>query len=475
MQKFFDQAVSEIFSSLSDREEFSTRKDVPQVLLAVSGGIDSMCMADLALHSSLDFRFAVAHCNFHLRGDESDSDTALVRDWCDRNGVQMYVADFDTDGFAHSNGLSIEMAARELRYRWFRQICVSGGYAGIVVAHNANDNAETLILNLLRGTGLKGLTGMGRISDFPYGPETADGARPMVLRPMLDFTRKQIEGYVRSADVVYHDDSTNADSSYKRNRIRNEVFPLFEKINPSFVRTLSRETGYFGEAYGLLGDISSVVRSEVLSADGRIDICSLLNQPHWPYLLYTLLEPYGFNSAAVASIEKLLKSRGRNGSTVSGKTFLSPDYILATSSDYLLVRKRDEYCVREDGCLYVACPGIYSFGSAGFSVDVYPVSYFDSFKCPAGTILMDAEKIPFPFICRRWRAGDWMRPLGMRGRKKVSDLFTDLKFDALAKSGALILTSDENDSHILAVAGKRIDDFVKVTDRTGLVVSVKLL
>lgn len=474
MQKFFDQAVSDIFSSLPVREEFSLREDVPSVLLAVSGGIDSMCMADLALHSSLDFRFAVAHCNFHLRGDESDSDTVLVRDWCTHNGVQIYVADFDTAGFARSNGLSIEMAARELRYRWFRQICVSGGYSGIMVAHNANDNAETLVLNLLRGTGLKGLTGMGRISDFPYSPDTGDGAHPKVLRPLLDFTRKQIEGYARSADVSYHEDSTNADSSYKRNRIRNEVFPLFEKINPSFVRTLSREIGYFEEAYGLLGEVSSGARSEVLSADGRIDIRSLLSQPHWPYVLYTLLEPYGFNSASVASIEKLLKSRGRKGNTVSGKIFLSQDYILAASSDYLSVKKRDEYSAGEDGCLYVTGPGIYSFGSAGFSVDVHPVSYFDSFKCPAGTILMDAEKLPFPFICRRWRAGDWLRPFGMGGRKKVSDLFTDLKFDAFAKSGALILTSDENDSHILAVAGKRIDDSVKVTDRTGLVLSVKL-
>jgi tRNA(Ile)-lysidine synthase len=186
----------------------------------------------------LHWRIAISH----LRGEESDGDEELVRTWASEHGVRIHVRDFDTETYARENGISIEMAARDLRYAWFAQLCLDHGYKAVSVAHNANDNAETLVLNMLRGAGLRGLSGMSVVSSVPGFPSIP------LLRPLLDCTRKQIEGYMFAHKVSYREDSTNAMSEYKRNRIRNETFSIFETVNPSFVRTLNREMGYFSEA-----------------------------------------------------------------------------------------------------------------------------------------------------------------------------------------------------------------------------------
>ena len=214
--------------------------DGEAVLLAVSGGVDSMCMAELFLNSTAKVRFALAHCNFHLRGEESDSDEALVREWAESHGVIFIKKDFDTKEYAASNGVSIEMAARELRYTWFAEVCRERGIAALAVAHNANDNAETMILNMLRGTGVKGMTGMRGSSLLP-------GSDARLIRPLLGFTRKDIHEYAVSHGLQWHEDSTNADSAYKRNCIRNEVFPLFERLNPSFLTTLNEDMERFAQ------------------------------------------------------------------------------------------------------------------------------------------------------------------------------------------------------------------------------------
>ena len=501
MQGYFDAVIADILSPAGGSGKDSDRAAYPPVLLAVSGGIDSMCMADLVLHSHHDLDFAVAHCNFHLRGEESDSDTAFVKDWCSVNGVRIHVADFDTAAFASGKGMSIEMAARELRYGWFRSLCLDHGYAGVFVAHNANDNAETLILNLLRGTGLRGLSGMGKVSANPCGSDTC------VYRPLLDFTRKQIEGYVRARGILYHDDSTNADSSYRRNRIRNEVFPIFEKINPSFIKTLNREAGYFAMARGLVEELvqRSLPDSGVdgrhegtsmspVCGEARLGIESLVSCSHWPYLLYMFLERYGFNSAAIASVERLLKESGKPGTTLSGKSFLSGTHILVTTSSELIVRPISvplagvDEAVQTDAChgswrqhgagpedrVEVGGPGTYRIGGREFSVEVKPAGSIHSLKCPRGTVMFDISRLPFPFVCRRWRAGDWLVPFGMRGRKKVSDLFTDLKLDVFSKTGAIMLVRDYSDSHVAAVLGERIDDSLKVTPASSEVAVITL-
>ena len=543
-----------------------------QYLLAVSGGMDSMCMADLFLKTLGADAFAIAHCNFSLRGEESDGDEALVREWAENNCVRIFVKRFDTVSYAREKGISIEMAARDLRYDWFAQLCQEHGYAALSVAHNANDNAETLLLNLLRGTGLKGLHGMAEISSLSVcggradrwselafsHPRVGGGAhevgggqwRPlsarycdknvMLCRPLLEFTRKQIEGYVLTHRVPYRHDSSNFTSDYKRNRIRNEIFPIFEKINPSFIRTLNRGIGYFSEAEQIVSDwceaqlpcvlanmndastsdgqmegghFSSEARTTVFcppaacTSDGvTILLSRLLATPHWRYLLYHILEPYGFSSQVLASIEDLLTS----DRTVSGKRFESPTHVLLTGRETLTVLPleleesrpavsersispcscsashsgtavsqgaKGSHCHSND-IIVVRGSGTYSFNGVTFTVEIIPWNREMPLKQPAGVLIMDADKMKFPFVCRRWRRGDWLVPLGMKGKKKVSDLFTDLKYDTLQKEAAVMLVDTQTEGlaeqqHIAGLLGVRIDDRYKITSctKTALCIS----
>ena len=307
-------------------------------LLAVSGGIDSICLASLFLNSSSGRRFAVAHCNFHLRGEDSDSDEALVAAWCGRNGVRYHKADFDTEQYASSHNISIEMAARELRYDWFASLCRENGYYGVAVAHNANDNAETLILNLLRGTGLRGITGMQVETVVPVTRDELSGVR--LLRPMLSFSRKQIEEYVAANSLEYHDDRTNAETVYKRNRIRHLVFPVFESLNPSFLTTFAREMNAFSEVQEIADDYFISVRDGVCEPAGkdellRVNAVRLCHLKHYKYVLYRLLESYGFRDRLLEPVVRLLES----GKTFSGKIFEAPGYELITAGECLIVRK----------------------------------------------------------------------------------------------------------------------------------------
>ena len=307
-------------------------------LLAVSGGIDSICLASLFLNSFAERRFAVAHCNFHLRGEDSDSDEALVAAWCGRNGVRYHKADFDTEQYASSHNISIEMAARELRYDWFASLCKDNGYYGVAVAHNANDNAETLILNLLRGTGLRGVTGMQVETVVPVTRDELSGVR--LLRPMLSFSREQIEEYVAANSLEYHDDRTNAETVYKRNRIRHLVFPVFESLNPSFLTTFAREMNAFSEVQVIADDYFISVRESVCEPAGkdellRVNAVRLCHLKHYKYVLYRLLEAYGFRDRLLEPVVRLLES----GKTFSGKVFEAPGYELITAGECLIVRK----------------------------------------------------------------------------------------------------------------------------------------
>lgn len=501
MQKHFSQAMERV-EGLINLWSASSSMNGGVSLLAVSGGVDSMCMADLFLKSYGPDRIALAHCNFHLRGEESDGDEALVRSWADENGVRCHVTSFQTEKYAREQGVSIEMAARDLRYGWFAQLCKEYGYAAVAVAHNANDNAETLLLNLLRGTGLRGLGGMSPVSDM----SCVAHPRQKLIRPLLECTRKMIEGYAFAHKVPYREDSTNASSDYKRNRIRNEVFPLFEKINPSFIRTLNREMGYFAEASDIVDDYCaantasvtvgvspSVPREVAPSVIARSDATrqsphmtipkTILTQPHWRYLLYYILEPYGFNHSVLASLEDMLVS----DRTVSGKRFESDTHILLTERDALVVLSKDAapkptrpecQSPLSHGKDFMAVPGPGTYHVAGrvFHIEQLPWTSDMPLKLPHGVLLFDAARLQFPFSLRRWRQGDWLVPFGMKGKKKVSDMFTDLKYDSFAKSSAVML-SDSRDSlasegHIAALLGVRIDERYRVTDATTDIIRV---
>ena len=448
-------------------------------LLAVSGGVDSMCLADMWLRCFGAESCAIAHCNFNLRGEDSDGDEALVAGWAQEHGVRLHKVSFDTVQYATENGVSIEMAARELRYRWFGELCREHGYRAVVVAHHADDNAETMVLNMVRGTGLKGLSGMKPVSPLPLSRHCEDRSDVAIFRPLLTFTRKQIEGHAFAWKVPYREDRTNASTEYRRNSIRHEVFPLFERMNPSYVRTLNREMTYFKDASDIVeqwcrAQLPQVIaRSEATwqSVPLAISTPALLAIPQWRYLLYYILEPYGFNTSVLESLESLLTS----DRTISGKRFESEDYVLQTERDSLVITKPYE---RTEAFMPVRGAGIYHVNGSRVSVEVLPWTSRMPLKQPEGTIILDAAKLKFPFVLRKWRAGDWMVPLGMKGKKKISDLFTDLKYGHTQKECAVILVDMTGDfaeqQHVAGVAGVRIDDRYKVTDNTETIIRITI-
>lgn len=439
-----------------------------KVLLAVSGGIDSMTMADIFVsHGHLYDALGLAHCNFHLRGEESDGDEALVESWARERSLTFHKADFDTLAYAETHSMSIEMAARELRYGWFCKLCREHGYDAVAVAHNANDNAETLLLNLLRGTGVRGAAGMSERDLLPY----SDGSL-ILLRPLLGMTRAQIENYAAEHGVPYRTDSTNLESEYSRNRIRNEVFPQLERINPSFVRTLGRDMKHFAQAADVLDSWYAEHAPRVLE-DGRIGIEALKAEPQWEYLLYRILDDYGFNESVLEDVKALIES---GSETFSGKVFMSPEAMLVSSRGALLLSRLE---AQENGLesLIIEKDGEYSFNGRGLRVELLPYSDNMPLKQPRGVIVADASQLRFPLLLRRWKEGDWLRPLGLGGKKKLSDLFTDLKSDLLSKSSAVVLCgSSFDDSHVLAVLGERIDEKIKVVPgRTTLILRISLI
>ena len=490
MQRIFAENMKEMRGLIADSRSASLvissgRSESRDLyLLAVSGGIDSMCLADLWLRCFGPESFAIAHCNFHLRGEESDGDEALVTKWAEENGVRMHRIDFDTVGHASENGLSIEMAARELRYRWFGELCLEHGYVAVVVAHHADDNAETFVLNMVRGAGIKGLTGMRPVSPLPYHGSL------YVLRPMLTFSRKQIEGHAFAWKVPYREDSTNSSVEYRRNSIRHEVFPLLERMNPSFVRTINREMTYLSDASSIVEDWCRAQLPKVIVApSSEISIPRLLAIPQWRYLLYYILEPYGFNSSVLESLENLLMS----DRTISGKRFESDEYVLRTERQSLVVLPKMAGRAGHDidvpghdavipdiignPVVTISASGTYRLGTSVIEVELLPWTENMPLKQPRGVVIMDADKFSFPFVIRRWKAGDWLVPLGMKGKKKVSDLFTDLKYDTFQKENAVILSDiredgGENQRRVAAVVGVRIDDRYRVTSSTVSVLRI---
>ena len=327
--------------------------------------------------------FAVAHCNFRLRGEESDGDEAFVRKACEELGTECLVRRFDTLGYASRNGVSVEMAARELRYAWFGELCRERGFDALATAHNAGDNAETLILNLLRGTGTKGLRGIpssgvigsgrgsgsvaarGRLNgrgpqaersgrderseDPELLPELCD-AGVVVVRPLLGTSREEIRKWMEQKGFQWREDRTNAENEARRNKIRNQVFPVFAEINPSFIRTLGEDIQRFRQTDDIAEDYFRSVVGGIIKdgpADGRtvieINVQALLELRHWRYVLWRILEDYSFSAPTFEKLCALLERYRTEPSgtvTLSGKSFQSPGYILRARRKTLILSYR---------------------------------------------------------------------------------------------------------------------------------------
>ena len=450
MQDRFDSALAQLTDGCPDA----------RVLLAVSGGIDSMTMADLFQHSALRLPMAVAHFNFHLRGADSDGDEALVAAWCGAHDVPFFRQEADAAAYAADHGLSVEMAARELRYSWFAQLCREQGFTHLAVAHNLDDSAETLLLHLLRGTGMRGMSGIRASVPLPGAEDVT------LIRPLLDFSRREIEAHAVRAGVEFRIDATNADISIPRNRIRHEVFPELARINPSFLETFRTEMRHFGQMEQLLDQVFAAGRDSLCrdSVSHRqdavlaIDIPALVRKGQTGWWLYRLLEGYGFNPDQLDQIERSLEA-------LSGKEFLSPTH--------RLVKDRNELRVYP---LAAAAPDDLTFRLDVRTFTVTPG--FDPKQKPDDVLFIDADKVRLPLAARAPREGDRFRPFGMhRGTKLLSDFFTDLKLDVEQKRREVVVATqnEKGDEVIVAIAGRRIDDRFKITPATRRVAAISLL
>ena len=384
-----------------------------------------MYMANRASELIPGAHVAVAHCNFQLRGDDSDADEAFVRAWCEERGLSCHVRHFDTEAEAAVRGISIEMAARDLRYAWFRELCREHGYTAVALAHNANDNAETLMLNLLRGTGSRGIRGMSE--------------REGIIRPLLGTSREQIRAWMEENGHSWREDRTNGENIYRRNMIRNEVFPVFARINPSFVRTLNADMKRFAQVDDIAEDYFRESYGRILDDKGNIIVSMLLRDRHWEFLLWRLLENSTIGAQEFDSLVETLKC----GRQIGGKVF-GP---VTGGSDRLIINNITP--------------------SKELKWKIVPRSSLSSLKTPKGVLIADADKLAQPLNIRPWKEGDWMHPFGMRGRKKLSDMFTDLKWSTPEKEHAEVIELDG--SHVAALLCERIDDSIRVDEHTSRV------
>lgn len=443
-----------------------------KILLAVSGGPDSMCMADYLPRTSKQNSYAIAHCNFHLRGDESDGDEMMVRAWAADHGLECFVADFDTMEYASQHGISIEMAARDLRYAWFAKLARENGFDAVAVAHNSDDNAETLVLNLLRGTGTRGVSGMKASGPVPGAPDI------LLLRPMLGMSRAEIENYISEYSVPFRMDSSNQSTDFKRNKIRHQVMPVFAQMNPSYLKTFEREMGIFGQMSSIADDYYHSVKDLIIqygqSRDEilRISLKALLAQKNWEYLLFRAVEDYGLSGGDLDALIHLIKS----GSTFAGKQFCSSSYRLITASDCIIITDLSSCdASAKEHSLIVDIPGDYELMGVQFKVELVDWTPEMPLKQPAGVLIADASRLELPFVVRSWKEGDWIRPLGMNGgKKKISDLFTDLKYTKLHKERALIVCHASGQQPV-ALLGQRIDESIKVSSGTTKVIRISLI
>ncbi|MGM9752560.1 MAG: tRNA lysidine(34) synthetase TilS [Candidatus Cryptobacteroides sp.] len=424
-----------------------------RLLLAVSGGIDSMYMAEKALEGGLFAvcgpceEFAVAHCNFCLRGEESLGDEEFVRNWCREKGVAFFCRRFGTAEYASVKKISIEMAARELRYGWFEELCREKGFDATVLAHNANDNAETLLLNMLRGCGSRGMKGMSSDS----------GAFPQrLLRPMLSLSREEIRCYMEQKGLKWREDSSNSTNLYKRNCIRHKVLPVFKELNPSCLQTLASDMKHIAEVHGIAEDFYQKKRNIFRMSDSALWSCNieeLLSVPHWKYLLFRELEQYGFGPASIDGLAELLES----GRTVSGKEFNSPQGFRLDIGRGSLHLSENSSPKSAPQLIEIEGAGEYEVAGRRFKISIGPCP--ESFVPPQGSLYFALD---FPFVLRNWKDGDWMQPLGLRGRKKISDLFVDLKIPAFEKDKAVVLARNAEESEVLALLPLRISEKVKI-------------
>lgn len=432
------------FNTFIDNNHLLKNED--RVLLAVSGGVDSMAMAAMFLQS--DRSFGVAHCNFQLRNNESDLDEALVASWCEENGVHFHSKRFATQEYASEHGISLQMAARNLRYDWFRTVMDLEDYSKLATAHHSDDNLETVLFNLTRGTGFAGIAGI---------PVKAK----RIIRPLLFATREEIVKYAKEANVLWREDQSNLDQKYSRSVIRAEVVPELEKINPSIRHSFKNTSRRLSEMKELVMLQIKKELAEMVSHENgtlRINKEQLIKSRGASTVLYEIIKGYGYNYETCLQILSSLDN--------IGAIFKSASHVLNVDRKELLLTLND---VQESNELFIDS-NTRSFYLSGVRYLMEVVSVDDSLSInDPDSAVIDFEQVSFPLRFRRWEKGDRFTPIGMQGSKKVSDLLIDLKVPNILKSSVYVLCSGTD---IVWVCRYRLSENFKVTPATKKVIKI---
>lgn len=416
-----------------------------KLLIAISGGMDSVVLTHLC--SRLNLNVTLAHCNFKLRGEESNADEKFVRQFAKTLKTEIFVQHFDTKSYAQVQKISIQMAARELRYQWFNDLAQQLGAKFILTAHHADDNLETILINLIRGTGLDGLIGIPQINEN-------------IVRPLLPFSRADIEKYIKKHNLQWREDASNASTKYVRNKIRHEVVPVLKEINPNLLKNVEQLVENIKDSNQIVIDRMEKVKKKIFDDSNpfqiKLNISKLknLNTPK-PYL-YQLLKDYGFSQWE--DIVSLLDAK-------TGK------YVC--SATHRLIKNREELILTEIPNLkdeIIVIPTMFS------EVDT-PIGTirFEEVDCiktiNENTIYVDAKKLKFPLKLRKWKEGDWFYPFGLKGKKKLSKFFKDEKFSLVEKENTWLLCSGE---YIVWVVGYRADNRFKVLNNSKKILKITI-
>ena len=418
-----------------------------RLIIALSGGLDSVVLAYLCRHCC-GFDIALAHCNFQLRGEESDRDETFVRELGAQWELPVYVKKFDTEAFAEQEGISTQMAARDLRYEWFYELMEEESYRYLLTGHHADDNLETFIINLSRGTGLEGLTGIPPVNGN-------------VVRPLLPFSREEIENFAGKENLSWIEDSSNMETKYLRNKIRHEVIPSLKGINPTLVNNFNKTIDYIQGSAAMLDDHIRAVRSALFTKEKgmiRVPVASLKNLRPTNAYLYAFFNKYGFTEWN--DVEGLLS--GQTGKMVLSAThrlFRDRDFLVLQHLNDLVKEEEVTYVIREKNTRF-AGPVTLSFES----VDEITHTAKD-------VIYVDEGKLSYPLKIRKWEEGDRFEPFGLKGSKKISKYFKDEKY-SLAEKERQWLLCDAQD-RIVWVIGRRADNRFRVDETTSEILKIR--
>ena len=414
-----------------------------KLLLAVSGGIDSMVLMRLCIEMKMDI--SVAHCNFSLRGDESDADEYFVKSQTDKLQIPIFIKKFDTTKIAEKEKSSIQVVARNLRYEWFNTLLINNDYDYILTAHHLDDSLETFLINFTRGSGLNGLTGIPQ-------------QNVSIVRPLLPFSRTEIEIFANENKVEWREDSSNASGKYLRNKLRHDVIPMLKELNPSLLHSFENTISNLQQAQSLVDDASRIVYRKVVTDTNfqkRINLTELIQLPNYNAYLYQWLEPLGFSDWE--SINDLATAQ-------SGKQIHSQNHTLLKDRNFLIVFPKQE---SEKTTLFLIEK---DQNEIKFPLKIKFCNVDDISNQATNTIFVDEDKLQFPLVIRKWQEGDWFYPHGLNGKKKLSKFFKDEKYSLLDKSEAWLLCSN---NQIVWIIGDRQDDRFKVTETTTKILNIK--